>query len=164
MSPSPRPTFLRSALTVMLLGLLAGCTTTQEITLGTAAPKSFNLVAQVPGDGNSSHMNTLLEAALLKERLTVVGALPSGTRTAPDVDALVSYTDVWRWDLVMYLKHLTVQLYDAQTGQLLALGRWSDSPLHGFRDPKTVMEGLVSELIARVRGSKPTAAVTASTP
>ncbi|QBM26246.1 hypothetical protein HPF_01055 [Hydrogenophaga pseudoflava] len=100
-------------------------------------------------------MNSLLEAALLKEQLTVVGALPPGTRTAPGIDALVSYTDIWRWDLVMYLKHLTVQLYDAQTGQLLALGQWSDSPLHGFRNPKTVMEGLISDLVARVRGAKP---------
>lgn len=106
-------------------------------------------------------MNSLLEAALLKEQLTVVGALPPGTRTAPGIDALVSYTDIWRWDLVMYLKHLTVQLYDAQTGQLLALGQWSDSPLHGFRNPKTVMEGLISDLVARVRGAKPATAAAA---
>lgn len=149
------PPIFRSALAAIALVLLAGCSTTQEITLGAAVQKNLSTIALVPSDGNSSQMNSLLEAALLKEQLTVVGALPPGTRTAPGIDALVSYTDIWRWDLVMYLKHLTVQLYDAQTGKLLALGQWSDSPLHGFRNPKTVMEGLISDLVARVRGAKP---------
>ncbi|MDP2407428.1 MAG: hypothetical protein U1D36_20190 [Hydrogenophaga sp.] len=161
----PLPTSLLPALTVVALALLAGCSTTQEITLGAAVPKKvFTTVAHVQSDGNSSQMNSLLEAALLKEQLTVVGALPSGTRTAPDIDALVSYSDVWRWDLVMYLKHLTVQLYDAETGQLVALGRWSDSPMHGFRDPKTIMDGLISDLVNKVRGAQPIASATASIP
>jgi hypothetical protein len=155
------PPIFRSALAAIALVLLAGCSTTQEITLGAAVQKNLSTIALVPSDGNSSQMNSLLEAALLKEQLTVVGALPPGTRTAPGIDALVSYTDIWRWDLVMYLKHLTVQLYDAQTGQLLALGQWSDSPLHGFRNPKTVMEGLISDLVARVRGAKPATAAAA---
>ncbi|WP_066152360.1 hypothetical protein [Hydrogenophaga pseudoflava] len=155
------PPIFRSALAAIALVLLAGCSTTQEITLGAAVQKNLFTIALVPSDGNSSQMNSLLEAALLKEQLTVVGALPPGTRTAPGIDALVSYTDIWRWDLVMYLKHLTVQLYDAQTGQLLALGQWSDSPLHGFRNPKTVMEGLISDLVARVRGAKPATAAAA---
>lgn len=155
------PPIFRSALAAIALVLLAGCSTTQEITLGAAVQKNLSTIALVPSDGNSSQMNSLLEAALLKEQLTVVGALPPGTRTAPGIDALVSYTDIWRWDLVMYLKHLTVQLYDAQTGKLLALGQWSDSPLHGFRNPKTVMEGLISDLVARVRGAKPATAAAA---
>lgn len=155
------PPIFRSALAAIALVLLAGCSTTQEITLGAAVQKNLSTIALVPSDGNSSQMNSLLEAALLKEQLTVVGALPPGTRTAPGIDALVSYTDIWRWDLVMYLKHLTVQLYDAQTGQLLALGQWSDSPLHGFRNPKTGMEGLISDLVARVRGAKPATAAAA---
>lgn len=155
------PPIFRSALAAIALVLLAGCSTTQEITLEAAVQKNLSTIALVPSDGNSSQMNSLLEAALLKEQLTVVGALPPGTRTAPGIDALVSYTDIWRWDLVMYLKHLTVQLYDAQTGQLLALGQWSDSPLHGFRNPKTVIEGLISDLVARVRGAKPATAAAA---
>lgn len=161
MTALPLPTIFRSALAATALVLLAGCATTQEITLGAAVQKNLSAIALVPSDGNSSQMNSLLEAALLKEQLTFVGALPPGTRTAPGIDALVSYTDIWRWDLVMYLKHLTVQLYDAQTGQLLALGQWSDSPLHGFRNPKTVMEGLISDLVARVRGAKPATAAAA---
>jgi hypothetical protein len=159
------PFSVPSALAAVALALLAGCSTTQEITLGTHVPtKPMVTVAQIPNDGNSSQMTSLLEAALLKEKLAVVGALPAGTRTAPNLDALVSYTDVWRWDLVMYLKHLTVQLYDAETGQLVALGRWSDSPLHGFRDPKTVMEKLISDLFTKVRETKPSAPAAASTP
>lgn len=161
--PFPIPSALIAV--ALALALLAGCSTTQEITLGAQVPtKVIVTVAQVQNDGNSSQMTSLLEEALLKEKLAVVGALPSGTRTAPGLEALVSYTDVWRWDLMMYLKHLTVQLYDAETGQLVALGQWSDSPLHGFRDPKTVMDGLISDLVARVRGAKPSAAISVSAP
>lgn len=109
-------------------------------------------------------MNSLLETALLKEGLTVVGELPLGTRVAPNIDALVSYTDVWRWDLVMWLKQLTVQLHDAETGQLVAVGQWSDSPLKGFRDTKTVMEGLISAILAKVRGATPATSTGASKP
>jgi hypothetical protein len=51
----------------------------------------------------------------------------------------------------MYLKSLTVKIHDASTGNLLAIGQWSDSPLHGFRDPKVVMNDLITEILAKVR-------------
>lgn len=163
MRSQPLPFLTPTTLAAVALALLAGCSTTQEITLGAKLPtKPIATVAQVPNDGNSSQMTSLLEAALLKEQLAVRAAVSPGTRTAPELDALVSYTDVWRWDLVMYLKHLTVQLYAADTGQLIALGRWSDSPLHGFRDPKLVMEGLISSLLAKLRGTQSPASVAAS--
>lgn len=77
--------------------------------------------------------------------------LPAGTTTSRGVDALVSYVDVWRWDIVMYMKNLTVKLHDAESGDLLAIGEWSNSPLHGFQDAKQVMETLVSEVMAKIR-------------
>lgn len=164
MSSQRLSTSARFAVALVALALLAACSTSQEVTLGATETRMvLHTVAHVPSEDNSSHMDSLLEAALLKEQLTVVGAMPVGTRTAPNVDALVSYTDVWRWDLVMYLKRLTIRLHDAQTGQLIALGQWSDSPLHGFRDPKIVVEGLISDLVAKVRGTRPGVA-TANTP
>ncbi len=91
---------------------------------------------------------------MTKEGLSVRGKLlPAGTKTAKDVDALVSYVDVWRWDIVMYMKNLTVKFHDADTGDLLAIGEWSDSAFHGFRDAKLVMEGVVAEVLAKVRAS-----------
>jgi hypothetical protein len=146
--------FERLLVITIALGVSAGCTTTQQVTLAKASiPKQFSTVAQVAADGNSPQMDTNLEAAMTKEGLTVRGRLPAGTKTAKDVDSLVSYVDVWRWDLVMYMKNLTVKLHDADSGDLLAIGEWSDSALHGFRDAKLVMEGLVAEVLAKVRAS-----------
>ena len=138
---------------VLVFALLASaCSTTQEVTLTkTSTPKSIASVAQVLDADNSNQMNSNLASALQKEALTIKPTLPQGTKTSAGVDALISYVDVWRWDLVMYLKNLTVKLHDAETGDLLVLGQWSDSPLHGFRDAKLVMEGLVAEVMAKAR-------------
>ena len=147
---------LLSLLRLMLLSsaiALAGCSTTQEVRLsGRVVDKPILTASQVLDDGNSAAMNDHLEAALAREGVGIKGTLPRGTRKAADVDILVSYVDVWRWDIAMYMKSLTVRLHDASTGELLATGKWSDSPLHGFRDARAVMERLVAEILQKVRG------------
>ena len=146
--------FFRYVTIVSVLAATAGCSTTQQITLGkSATSKRIATVAQVMDDGNSPQMDTNLEAALTKEGLTVGAKLPLGTKTTKDVDVLVSYVDVWRWDLVMYMKNLTVQLRDAETGDLLAIVQWSDSAFHGFRDAKLVTESAVTEMLTKVRAT-----------
>lgn len=133
---------------------LAGCSTTQQVTLTKPSHnKPIRTVAQVPADGNSPEMNLNLEGALTREGLALKPPLPQGTTRSKDVDALVSYTDVWRWDLVMYMQQLSVRLHDAETGDLIALAHWRDSPLHGFRNAKLVMEGLVEEMVRRVKAA-----------
>lgn len=133
---------------------LTGCSTTQEVVLAKAAPrKSVKTVAQVPEEDNSPEMNSNLEFALQKEGLSLKAPLPSGTRKSGDVDAIVSYVDVWRWDLAMYLKALSVRLYDAETGDLLVTGQWNDSPLHAFRDAKLVMQTVVTDMMAKLRAA-----------
>lgn len=130
----------------------AGCSTTQDITLGKSNhDKSIQSVAQVLDDGNSSQMNDSLAAALQKQGLAVRPTLPQGTSTSREADILVSYVDVWRWDLAMYLKSLTIKITDATNGDLLAIGRWNDSPMHGFRDSKMVMDTLVEDTLTKVR-------------
>ena len=96
-------------------------------------------------------MTSHLEEALRKEGVTLKGQVASGVQKAKDVGAVVSYVDVWRWDLVMYLQKLSIRLYDAESGDLLATGNWSDSPLHGFRDAKLVVEGVVKEMLTKLR-------------
>lgn len=133
---------------------LSGCSTTQNVTMGkTTITKQIRTVSQVAAEGNSSEMNMHLENVLAQEGLSVKSALPTGTNRSKDVDVLVTYVDVWRWDLVMYLKNLNVRIHDAETGDLLAIGQWSDSPLHGFRNAKVVMEELVGEMMKKVRGA-----------
>jgi hypothetical protein len=143
---------LTTALLVTLT-FLSGCSTTQEIVLAKAPGKKVTTIAQVPEADNSAQMNSNLEAALLKEGISLKAPLAAGTRKSPDVDAIISYADVWRWDLVMYLKSFTVRLYDAETGDLLVTGQWNDSQLHGFRDAKLAMQSVVSELFAKLRAA-----------
>jgi hypothetical protein len=137
--------------------LFAGCSTTQHVTLGkTMITKPIRTVAQVPAEGNSAEMNLNLEGALTKEGVSVKQSLPQGTNRSKDVDALVTYVDVWRWDLLMYMQKLNVRLHDAETGDLLAMAQWSDSPLHGFRNAKVVMEEVVAEMLKKVRAATAT--------
>jgi len=145
---------LPSSFIALTFALLVGCSTTQEVVLAKANPtKRVQTIAQIPDADNSPQMNANLEAALQKEGLSLKAPLPAGTRKSNEVDAIVSYVDVWRWDLVMYLKGLTVRLYDAETGDLLITGQWNDSTLHAFRDAKGVMQGVVSDMMAKLRAA-----------
>lgn len=143
---------LRSYLLLAFL-LVAGCSTSQQVTLSKVNPGTIANIAQIPQEGNSPEMNGYLTDALQVNGLSVRSPLPAGTRTAANVDAIVSYGDVWRWDLVMYLRSLSVQIYDAKNGDLLAVGEWRDSALHGFRDAKLTMQGLVTEMVTTMRNA-----------
>jgi hypothetical protein len=144
---------LTTALAVTL-AFLSGCSTTQEIVLAKTNPgKKVATVAQVPEPDNSAQMNANLETALQKEGLSLKAPLAAGTRKSPEVDAIISYVDVWRWDLAMYLKSFTVRLYDADNGDLLVTGQWNDSQLHGFRDAKLAMQSVISEMFAKLRAA-----------
>ncbi len=143
---------LKKLIVCAVVALLTACSTTQNITLAKLEPtKRVSTVIQVLDADNSAQMNGNLGAALAKEGFSLKSPLPAGTRKSADADALISYVDVWRWDLAMYLQSLSVRLYDAQSGDLLVSGDWNDSPLHGFRDAKVVMEGLVSEVFAKLK-------------
>ena len=135
---------------------LVGCATTQEVTLAKSAPtKPIVTIAQVPKADNSEDMDAHLAAALLKEGMTLEARLPAGTRKSARVDAIVSYSDVWRWDVAMYLKSLSIQIHDAQSGLLLASGEWKESALHGFRDAGEVVRNLVHEVFAKLNAATP---------
>jgi len=141
------------AAALALLVALAGCATTQDVRLGKSDPvTSIKTVSQAPDAGNSPEMDAALTAALQLQGLIVRPAVPAGARKAPDVDAVVSYVDNWRWDISMYLQKIDVRLYDARTGDLLVSGEWKDSPMHGFHDPQVVLQGLMAEMMARLRG------------
>jgi hypothetical protein len=146
----------RVALALAAVMGLAGCATTREVfVFQTPPPAGVASVAQVPDEGNSPAMNAYLESALRSSGLTITAPLPAGTRTSHDVDAIVSYTDVWRWELVMRLQSLRVRLYDGRSGDLLVTGAWNDSPLHGFRDANQAVQDLVGEMVARLKKATP---------
>ena len=140
---------------VLFSALMTGCATSQNVTLAQAAPaKPITTAALVPQDGNSPAMDTNLQAALVAQGVTPKTALPVSTRKSTDVDAIVTYTDVWRWDLIMYLKSITINVSDAASGNLLVMGRWDNSAFHGFQDAKQVTSELMSEMLAKLKASK----------
>ncbi|MGZ8983468.1 MAG: hypothetical protein ACXW11_05885 [Methylotenera sp.] len=136
--------------------LLFGCATTKDVMLAKGTPThQVRSVAQAQQEDNSSDMNKNLQSALFNEGLTVKAPLPAGTRKSAEVDAVVSYSDVWRWDVVMYLQSVSIRLFDAQSGDLLVSGNWNDSALHGFHDSKEVVKNLMSEMLEKLRNATP---------
>ena len=57
----------------------------------------------------------------------------------------------------MYLRWVNIEMYDAETGNLLATARWENSAFHGFQDYKTVVKGLVDDMMVKIK-SRPKAA------
>ncbi len=135
--------------------LATGCATSQNVTLGQLEPaRAITSAALVPQDGNSAAMDDHVRTALMMQGVTARETVYPGTRQSNRVDAIVGYTDVWRWDLTMYLRSLTIQVFDARTGNLLAMGRWDNSAFHGFQDAGQVTRTLMNDVFAKIRTQK----------
>jgi hypothetical protein len=96
-------------------------------------------------------MDVNLQEALMSQAIAVRPAVPSGTRQASGADVLVSYVDVWKWDMAMYLQRITITMYDSASGDLMISARWADSPMHAFRDSRLVVKDLIDDMFKRVR-------------
>ena len=140
---------------VLFCALMTGCATSQNVTLAQGSPaKPITTAALVPQDGNSPVMDTNLQAALMAQGVTPKTALPALTRKSTEVDAIVTYTDVWRWDVIMYLKSITINVSDAASGNLLAMGRWDNSAFHRFQDAKQVTSDLMAEMFSKLKSGR----------
>ncbi len=139
---------------ICVLVILSGCSTTQEILLAKNNPtKMVQTIARSPGDSDAADMNKNVDDAFAAQGIEVKSVLPPETRKSPDVDAIYVYSDQWRWDLVMYLRALSINIFDAESGDLLITGKWHDSTLHGFRDAREVSHNLVADMIAKLRAA-----------
>ena len=143
---------LSLVLAVFLLALLTGCATSQSVQLGQfGGSKQLSTIALVTSDGNSADMDGAIKSAFLAQGISSKQALPAGTRKSSEVDVIVDYTDQWRWDLAMYLRWVAINMYDAETGNLLANARWDNSAFHGFQDYKVVVKSLVDGMLEKVK-------------
>ena len=143
----------RTIITASLLiaTLTTGCATSQNVNLAqVTGSRPLSTVAMVPSEGNSADMDAAVRSALVNQGLTPKAPLPAGTRKSPDVDVIVGYTDQWRWDLVMYLRWVSIEMYDSNSGNLLANARWENSAFHGFQDYKTVVKGLIDDMMVKI--------------
>lgn len=135
---------------------LTGCAASQTVTLASVnPPKELHSAALVSQADNNSDMNSDITQQLQASGITVKVPVAEGTRKDPDVDMLVAYSDKWRWDIVMYLKSIDMNIFDAKSGNLLVTGRWENSMFHGFQDSKKVVKGLMDEMMAKVRDATP---------
>ena len=135
-----------------IVALTTGCATSQNVNLAqVTGNRALSTVAMVPSEGNSADMDAAIKSALVNQGLTPKPPLPAGTRKSSDVDVIVSYTDQWRWDVAMYLRWVNIEMYDSDSGNLLASARWENSAFHGFQDYKTVVKGLLDDMMLKIR-------------
>ena len=135
--------------------LLSACATHQDVLLAKSAPPPIMSIAQVPSDGNSAEMDGIVSNALHEHGFKVRAPLPAGTRTSDEVDAVVTYVDVWRWDIVMYLQSVAIKMFDARSGDLLITGDWKNSAFHGFQDESTVIRDLIADMAGKLKAAAP---------
>ncbi len=139
---------------ISTLLILSGCSTTQEVLLAKNNPtKMVQTIARSTGDSDAADMNKNVDDAFAAQGIEVKSVFPPETRKSPEVDAIYVYSDQWRWDLVMYLRALSINIFDAESGDLLITGKWHDSTLHGFRDAREVSRNLVADMIAKLRAA-----------
>lgn len=133
---------------------LVGCGGAQNVVrTNTSAPEQIRTAALSPLAGNSPEVDSYVSDALLSQGVSTAPPLPAGTRKSADVDAVVTYQDVWRWDMAMYLKSISISLYDGKTGSLLVTGKWTDSLFHAWHRGESVSKELIAEMFSKL-GSK----------
>jgi len=141
---------LVSALLLAGLVCFSGCSTINPAsTLPQSNLRGYKSAYVVAHGGNSADMDAHMQEALISRGVSV-RAGPESAKPS-DVDFYVVYTDSWRWDLMMYLKDLNIQFYEAKTGAMIASGSFSNSFLHSFPNPGKK----VSDVIATMYGEKP---------
>lgn len=114
-------------------------------------PVSIKTVAITPSDGNSPEVTGYVSDAITSNGISVMPALPPNVIKSDKVDMVVSYIDVWRWDLATYMQSISINFYNASTGELMVTGRWRDSFFHAWHRGESVSRQLIDEMIEKIR-------------
>jgi hypothetical protein len=139
----------RTVLYATILVLILGCATSQQIVVNPAGHgRSFRTAHLVIHGDPSSDVDASIQRELLLRGLSVTAG-NEADRPA-NADLLVRYVDDWKWDMVMYLRRLDLQIYDAQGNTLLAAATWKNSPMHGYHGLDKVVAQLVGETFTRL--------------
>lgn len=143
--------FTIAALCAAML-LVSGCGGTNTVTRTSAkAPEQIRSASFSAQSGNSSEVTGYITEALASQGVATRAITPTQSFKSNDVDAIVTYVDVWRWDIVTYLKSIAISLYNAKTGELLVTGRWSDSLFHTYFRGDSVSKSLINEMFAKLQ-------------
>ncbi len=111
---------------ICIFSLLGGCGGAQSVTrTSVSAPEQIRTVSFSPQAGNSSEVDAYLSDALLMQGVVSGPVVATNARKSVDSDMVLTYIDVWRWDMTMYLQSISINLYDGKTGQSLRSSRRS---------------------------------------
>jgi hypothetical protein len=107
--------------------------------------KSF-YVRKLPADGRG------IEAKIASQLNKFGYQATSGENEQPPlpVDAIVSYTDRWMWDITMYMLELNIQFRDSETDYVFASGNSYRTSL--ARKPP---EYMIEEVLRKMLGMPP---------
>jgi hypothetical protein len=149
-------TVVSLAAALLTLVFLSGCSTTQNVTAGPQVKNSpMTTACFTAHGGRSADMDAAIQRNLENHGVSVSLA-PACDRT----DINVTYTDSWRWDIVMYLRSMDIRFYKAPSGGLVASGHWKNSMLRSFPNADGVVQGLIDEMFKQA--GEPTAVRTKS--
>jgi uncharacterized protein YcfL len=149
-------TLVSAVVAVLALVMLSGCSTTQNVTAGLQVKSSLMTTACFTAhSGRSADMDAAIQRNLENHGVSVLLA-PACDKT----DMNVTYTDSWRWDIVMYLRSMDIRFYKAPSGGLIASGHWKNSVLHQFPNADGVVQDLIDEMFKEA--GEPTAVRTTS--
>ncbi len=127
---------------------LAGCSTSSRVVVNPGSTLVAESAYVVLHGGNSEDMDAHMQRELMAHGLTVRAGPELDN---PGTDLVVRYADSWRWDMTMYLGALDIQVYDTQSGTLIASGSWKNSALHGYHDSEKVTGQVIDEIFAKLR-------------
>jgi hypothetical protein len=147
---------LKSVIVILaLFTVLTGCATSRSVSVGQLAPqqKKITTAALVSQDGQccSPEMDSHIRQQLIAYGIMTKQALPTGTRQSADVDVIIAYSDVWRWNYVMCLQSLTINLFDGSSGNLLATSRWDNATPHEFQNPRAIIKELLDDVFSKLQ-------------
>ncbi|WOD14192.1 hypothetical protein [Paraburkholderia kirstenboschensis] len=127
---------------VSALVILPGCSTTQNVTAGPQVKSSLMTTARFTAHGGrSADMDAAIQRNLENHGVSVLHA-----PACDKAEMNVTYTDSWRWDIVMYLRSMDIRFYKAPSGGLIASGHWKNSVLHQFPNADGVVQDLIDEM------------------
>jgi hypothetical protein len=143
---------------IILFAVLTGCATPPRVSIGQLAPqqKKITTAALVSQYGKccSPEMDSYIQQQLMAYGITMKPPLPAGTHQSDDVDVIVAYSDVWRWEYVMCLQSLTINFFDGSSGNMIATSRWDNPTPHEVRNPRAIIKELLDDIFPKLQVMK----------
>ena len=127
--------------------LAASCSQTKSVSVSQPSViKSARSAYVVKPDDSSRDIEIFLKDSLATKGLnSKTGSISSKPSSA---DIYVTYLDRWHWDMTMYLRTLDISVINNRNGEEVATGKYRNSALHGYPDPKKTCEELVDKIFA----------------